>query len=534
MDDDALVRALAEPATYPHAPDEIRHLQTHVSHVFLAGPYVYKLKKPVAFPFLDFSTRARRAEACREELRLNRRLSPAVYLDVLPLTRDDTGRVRLGGPGEPLDHVVWMRRLPAGQMLPALVARDAFTPAMVDALAAHLAAFHARADTGPALARYAEPARLETTFRDTMAAAAPFAGTLAADVDLAIVADFGATFVRRHETLLRARQQAGRIRDGHGDLHAEHVCFVDAPVPAPHGEPLAPGIYVFDCLEFSTALRACDVAAEIAFTVMDLDRLGRRDLARQLAAAYIRASGDDDVALLLPYYVCTRACVRGVVEALATRDAGLAAAERTALADRARQHFALALRAAWQAGGPSLVLCGGPSGSGKTTLAAALAAATGFVHLQSDVVRKERAGVPLDRPAPATAYTPEARAANYAALADAAAQALAAGHGAIVDATFLRRADRERVASAATRRGRPWVLVACDAPDAVVRARLRARDGGSVSDARWDTYLAQRAHTEPLHGEPCIAADCGSTLEASRATALRALWAWSAHGRLGS
>jgi uncharacterized protein len=533
MSQDRVVRALRDPAFYPHCPERVEHVQTHLSHVFLAGPYVYKLKKAVRFSFLDFSTPELRHHFCEEEVRLNRRLSPSVYLGVLPITHEAGGPLRLGASGEAVDHVVWMRRLPADRILLNLVTRGAACADMMAALAARLAAFHRSASEGPEISLQGDPERLVSRWQSVLSGAAPFAGVLLAPEDHEILTDFGPAFIRAHETLLRARQRAGRIREGHGDLHAEHVCFVDTPVEA-EGElqPLEPGIYVFDCIEFSQPLRCNDVAHEIAFLAMDLDSLERPDLARHIVAAYIVAADDPEVPLLLPLYACHLASVRGMVEGLKIAESEVERADREVAAERARRHFALALRYAWTAGGPAVIACAGLSGTGKTTLAAELARTTGFALLGTDTLRKKRAGLAPEAPARAPygegLYTEEARAATYDALVAEVDVALEAGRGVIVDATFIRRADRDRLARAAHRQRRPCIFVACRADEQIVHARLTAREEGrSVSDARWETYMAQRERSEPFGAdEQHLVVDTGDDPPTARAAALRALWQW--------
>jgi aminoglycoside phosphotransferase family enzyme/predicted kinase len=532
MEQTALLRALADPRFYPRPPPSVEHVQTHISHVFLAGAHVYKLKKAVRFSFLDASTPERRRHLCEEEVRLNRRLCPDVYLGVVPIARGPGGRLVLGGTGEVVDHVVHTRRLPADRMLGALLAQGAVRPTMLAALARLLADFHARAATGPEVARHAAPDVLAARMRENVEAARPFVGRLLTAAEHGILADFGPSFLRRHEALLRARQQAGRIREGHGDVHAEHVCFVDAPVAGAPGDPaLAPGIYVYDCIEFSHALRCNDVASEIAFLAMDLEALGHPALAAEFVARYAAAADDPDVHTLLPLYVYDRACVRGKVEGMASVDPALTPADAVAAAERARRHFRLALRAAWRGAGPALVACAGLSGTGKTTLAEGLAAATGFVHLSTDAIRRR------DHPGAAPAsidagpYEPRARAAVYRTLAVEAERALAAGRGVIADATFIRRADREALAAAAARERRPCVFVECRADPGIVRERLGARaNGPALSDARWDTYLVQRVRQEPYgDDEPHFTLDAGAGAAAVRDAALAALWTWREH-----
>ena len=512
-----ILRALADPATYAHAPARVEHVQTHISHVFLAGPYVYKLKKALRLPFVDQSTVALRQALCLEEVRLNRRLAAPVYLGVIPVTRGADGPVRLGGAGEPIDHVVWMRRLPAEAMLAQRITAGCAHPEMMQELAAVLAAFHAAAPRGPDVSAHASPEALHATWDATLALAGRFAGTLLSPAAHRVLAEFGPAFLRTHDTLLRARQRAEHAREGHGDLHASHVYFVDAP-----------GVYIVDCLEFSRPLRCVDVAAELAFTIFDLERLGRRDLGDTLRDAYVGASGDLLLPTVLPYYLVHRACVRGSVDALASDEPEVAAPERHAARERAQAAFAIALRNLWATTAPIAVACCGRSGSGKTVLATALAVATGFDLVSSDRLRKERAGLDPERPAPdpAALYTPAARAANYVALAAEAGRRLAAGRGVIVDATFLRRADRDRLAQAARAQGCRHVFVECRADPVVVRARLAARPPGA-SDASLATYEAQAAETEAFAAdEPHLVVDTSGSRAAALDAALEGLWAW--------
>jgi aminoglycoside phosphotransferase family enzyme/predicted kinase len=516
--DPAVVRALGDPRFYPHRPDAVEHVQTHISHVFLAGPYVYKLKKAVRFPFLDFGTAERRFHFCTEEVRLNRRLAAGVYLDVIPITRDADGALRLGGAGKAVEHVVWMRRLPADRLLVNLLATAAATDEMMDLLARTLATFHASAPSGDDVAAHAAPDSLRARWTEEAEGTAPFVGDLLAVEDHEVLADFGRTFIETHETLLRARQHGDRIREGHGDLHAEHVCFLPPP----------DGVVVFDCIEFSRAFRCNDVASEIAFLAMDLESRDRPDLARRFVAAYAEAAVDPLVSVLLPFYGCYRAGVRGKVEGLASRAADVEPASRDAAAERARGHFALAVRYAWSVGGPAVVACCGLAGTGKTTLARELARTTGFVWTGSDAIRKQQGDRPAVSPYGVGPYDAAAREAVYEALSAEADAALAAGRGIVADATFIRAKDRDRLAAVAAARRCPFVFVECRADERIVRERLEARQStASLSDARWDTYVAQRTEWEPFGpDEPHFAVDTGGPLVPARTAAIRRLWPW--------
>jgi len=524
--------ALADPGFYPHRPERVEHVQTHISHVFLAGPYVYKLKKAVRFSFLDFGTAERRRFFCAEEVRLNRRLALDVYLGVLRVTRESDGRLALEGGGAAVAHLVWMRRLPADRRLVSLVEHGALDAGVLDRLARLLAAFHAGAPTGLDVAGHADPEVLRARCDDTVGGLEPFVGGALAPEEHAILLDFGPSFVRRHEVLLRARQTGGHVREGHGDLHAEHVYDLDVPVPA-IGDlpPLAAGLYLVDCIEFSPSLRCNDVASEVAFLAMDLARLERPDLAARLVAAYAAAAGDPGVHLLVPFYAYHRACVRGLVNLLASAEAEIDAAERAAAVARARRYVRLALRYAWSAGEPAAIAMSGLSGTGKSALAAALADATGFEVVSTDALRKEggraAAAGGAGRPAGADRYTPAARAAVYERLCAVVESRLAAGRSVIADATFLRRAHRDRLQRVGRAARRHVVFLECRADEDAVRRRLMSRDDTALSDARWDTYVGQRSEREPAGAdEPVLVVDTSGDLAAARAAALRVLWRW--------
>jgi len=521
QDQEATIAALRDPRFYPERPSAVEHVQTHISHVFLAGSRVYKLKKAVRLSFLDFATRDARRVFCDEEVRLNRRLAPAVYLGVRRVTRGAGGRLELDGPGEVLDHLVCMRRLPAGRTLAALIEAGTVTPAMLDELAELIARFHAAA---PSCSIVAPLDALAATWRQTLELAAPLVGTALAPELHALLQDHGPAFIQRHASLLHDRVAADRVREGHGDLHAEHIYFIDAPVPATDLPALAPGIYVVDCVEFSLPLRCNDVASEIAFTAMDLRLRGRDDLARAFVQRYATITGDAGIERLLPFYACYRACVRGAVEGIKSREPEVPPAERASALARSRRYFELALQYAWQSEGPAVIACAGLSGSGKSTVAEAVAAATGFELLSTDRLRKETSSGASPAAYGSGRYTPEARDAIYGLLTARAAQALGSGRGVVADATFLRRAQRDRLAAAIASHRARLVFVECRAPEDAVRERLSRRHD-SLSDARWETYVDQRGEYEAFgDDEPHVVIDTGRPFEPW--TALRALWSW--------
>jgi len=481
---------MCRPEFYPRRPANVALVQTHISFVLLADDDVYKLKKPVRFSFLDFSSVERRRHFCHEEVRLNRRLAPDVYRGVVAICRDGDG-YRLGREDDPqaVEYAVHMRRLPAAHMLDWLLAHGQVTPSLIDALAHRIAEFHRHADTGPAVTANGDPAAVWRVLQDNYTAMRPFRdGTIAAADDDAIQA-FARDFLARHDALFRRRQAEGRMRDGHGDLRCEHICCTD-------------GYAIVDCVEFSPQFRYCDVASDIAFLAMDLEYLGHADLAAHLVTRYAAYANDPELPRLEGFYRCYRAYVRGKVGSLKSVEEEVPGAERAAARAAAQRYLALAYRYTWTPT-PALVVIAGLSGTGKSAVATALHDRTGFVHINSDVVRKQLAGVAA-RTAPAGyeagIYSTEMSARTYATMRTAAADYLGAGRGVILDATFQRRDDRAAAEAVAAAHGVPIFFVECRCGEDEVRRRLAQRTvrRDSPSDADWSVYLEQRRRFEPF------------------------------------
>jgi aminoglycoside phosphotransferase family enzyme/predicted kinase len=511
------VRALLRPDTFPHPADDIRLHETHISWVVLAGPYAYKVKKPVNLGFLDFSTVERRAGACAEEVRLNRRLSPDIYLGVVQIV-ERAGEYFVGGPGHPAEPVVQMRRLPDAGMLPNLLADGAVDVRLVRRIARRVAAFHASAATGPGVDEHGSLATVRANWDENFAQMAPFVGRVLPATLNEMIRSYVDRFLTEHAGLFKRRVQEGRIREGHGDLHAASICVVD-------GRPR-----FFDCLEFNPRFRCADVAAEVAFLAMDLTHFGRADLAHAFVDAYLRASGDAELARLLDFYACYRAYVRGKVRCLRLTEPGLTPAEEERTRAEARSYFDLAWSYAGGLTRPMLVVTMGLPASGKSSLARALAGRLGFVHLSSDVVRKQLAGLrPTERGGGAMnegLYTPAATRQTYAALRRRAARWLRLGRSVVLDATYGRAEERAAVRHLATRLGVPLTIFLCRVDEATILARLAARDqnAGEISDARLEHWPALRgAFSEPDEITDVVAVDSGASVERAVEEALVAL-----------
>jgi uncharacterized protein len=334
------VRALLRPEAYAHRADELCLRETHASWVILAGAYAYKIKKPVDLGFLNFSTIERRAADCVDEVRLNRRLCPDVYRGVVDVSMRD-GTFFLGGPGRSVEPSVWMRRLPESGMLPNLLARGQADTRLVQRIARHLADFHSTAATGPGVDEFGSLATVRANWDESFAQMVPFLGRTISGETNAAISTWVERFLSEQAALLERRVSGGRIRDGHGDLHASSICV--------EGERL----HLFDCLQFAPRFRCADVTAEVAFLAMDLEHYGRADLSAAFADEYVRTSGDDEMLRLLDFYVCYRAYVRGKVRSLRLAQTSPRSSEGEELVQEARGYFDLAL-AYTKAGQPVL------------------------------------------------------------------------------------------------------------------------------------------------------------------------------------
>jgi aminoglycoside phosphotransferase family enzyme/predicted kinase len=512
-DPDALLAWLAQPSSYPHPVERVEHVQTHISHVFLAGAYAYKLKKPVRFDFVDFSTLAQREAACYEEVRLNRRLAPHTYLDVVPVRQSAEEGFAWRGDGPVVEWLVQMRRLPAERTLAELHRRGSLTPEHIDALAARLAEFY-RQQPPRKLSGAEYLARCRRHVQDNRRVLLGYVPDLPS---LVVHRVHGAQLLRmalRPQWLMQ-RVAQGRIVEGHGDLRPEHICFT---------EPLE----VFDCLEFSAELRQLDVADELAFLMAECDSLGASWVGPRLWEAFHRAYDDTADRELLAFYQAYRACVRAKVAAL--RGSQLSGAPRQAALAQARAYLAWADAYAAPLLAPWLLVVGGVAGSGKSTLAAALAEHCGAAVLRTDVVRRQRFSV-IDAPPPGAAspvppsseelYTSQARQEVYEALFRQAAAWLAQKVTVILDGTFSTAESIQGVLRLQDRHAAFVLAIQCDCPPDVARQRIaqRHRAGHDASQAEPEVHDVQRRTWQPWpHTLPQIRLDTCQPLEAQVAT----------------
>ena len=486
MDLERLIEILSDPRAYPHPCEAVEVHQTHISAVFLAGPYAYKIKKPLNLGFLDFGTLEKRHHYCLEEVRLNRRLAPGVYLGVLPITAHQ-GEIRVDGAGQVIEWAVWMERLPQEATLKERLARSEAAPDLFDALARKLAQFHAQAQSGEHISTCG---RWEVVARNARENFEQSAGHVGTTVSRAVF-DRSRELTERALVALRplidTRARRGVPRDTHGDLHLDHV--YSFPDRAPPDDLIA-----VDCIEFNERFRYGDPVGDTAFLVMDLLYSDRRDLARRFSSAYFQASGDAEGASLLPLYTAYRAAVRGKVEGLEVFETEVSAAEKDRALVAARAHWLVGLGCLeTPSRRPCLVCVGGLPGTGKSTLSRGLAESAGFEEIRSDVVRKELAGLAPGAGAPASfgegIYSPDWDRRTYTEVLQRAEERLFRGGRVLVDASFREEATRQAFLDAARRSGVPGLLLLCEAAPGRVRERLAARKG-DASDADWSVYLA--------------------------------------------
>ena len=488
LDHAALVDALSEPTFYDYPVDEVRFLQTHISSVFLTGSFVYKLKKPVNFGFLDYSTIELREQNCRAEVALNRRLAPSVYVDAVPITLDGD-KATLNGDGEVIDWVVVMRELDGNLLGTEVLARGELTESHMDALVDVLVPFYTSAATGEGIDNFGSVEAVKFNTDENFSQTEAYVGKLVSRDRFEHIRDWTNSFFAQHGELFERRIAEGRTRESHGDLHLRNIFFEDQPV-------------IFDCIEFNERLRCGDVAVDIAFLAMDLDFNGRQDLSKHFIDRYVEVSGDTELTEMLDFYKCYRAYVRGKIACFTSTDPALDGASKRAQRNLARRYFGLAYEYAGGTRRPSLVVLYGLMGTGKTSVARYLRESYGWHVLSTDAVRKQISGVGENTrvyvPYNEGLYSPEMNARTYAEVCDRAENLLWGGFSVIVDGAFKRQSEREPVIEAArrTRARLVFIETTCGADEQHTRLEGRQQHD-TRSDGRVELMEQQRGDFEP-------------------------------------
>ncbi len=488
-----LIKALHQSDCYDHAVGQIRHLETHISHLLLTGSYAYKLKKPLNLGFLDFSTLEQRRFYCEEEVRLNRRLAPEDYLAVVAI-RGSLAAPRIKGEGPVLDYAVKMRQFDPDATLDRLDDMGQLTARHVDAIAAALASFHGKVDTASADSSFGKAESIWAPQEQNFAQLASCTAGGEAQPLLEALRRWSTAEHARlaHEFEQRSAQRF--VRECHGDLHLGNMVWRDDE------------LLIFDCIEFNPDLRWIDVMSELAFCYMDLMQRGHQDLATRLLNRYLERSGDYAGLTVLRYYAVYRAMVRAKVAYIRARQPGQAEHE----AGREGQLGLAYLRLADQLTRPPqarLIITHGLSGSGKTTFSQDLLERLGAICLRSDVERKRLAG--LDALARTGAgveegiYGRDFSRRTYGHLAYLAERLLHAGWTVLVDATFIARWQRELLHHVAGACRVPFHILDFSVSPEELRQRVKARSAGGMdaSEADVDVLEKQLKSQEPLTAE---------------------------------
>ncbi|HGM5583186.1 TPA: AAA family ATPase [Pseudomonas putida] len=487
----ALISALQNPALYPHAVEGFQLIETHISWVLLTGEYAYKIKKPMNFGFLDFTGLDQRRHFCNEELRLNQRLTEGLYLEVLPIT-GSAEAPQLGGEGEPIEYALKMRQFPQDQMLSTLQANGELNAGHIDQMARQIAEFHLQAPKVAVDHPLGTPDAVMAPVEQNFEQIRPFLTDKADLQQLDALQAWARSSFERLHALLEARKANGFIRECHGDIHLGNATLIDGKV------------VIFDCIEFNEPFRLTDVYADTAFLAMDLEDRGLKCLARRFISQYLELTGDYEGLELLNFYKAYRALVRAKVALFSLSPDADGVQRATTL--RTYRNYANLAESYSAIPSRLLAITHGVSAVGKSHVAMRLVESLGAIRVRSDVERKRLFG---EQPSQSSGqlqagiYDQEASTATYQRLNKLAATILHAGFPVVLDATYLKREQRKAVAEVASSTGVPFLILDCQAPEAVIISWLEQRQSENVdpSDATLEVVKAQQASRDPLDEE---------------------------------
>lgn len=481
-----LLKALQNPDLYDHPVSGFTVIETHISWVLLTGDYVYKIKKPVNFGFLDYSSLERREHFCHEEVRLNRRLAPDLYLGVVPVHGTETAP-SLISDGPTIEYMVKTRQFQQQDLLGNLQRAGALTNEHIDSLATRLASFHLEIDHAPLGSPWGEPEKLHEPVADNFVHIRPLLSETNDLAQLDQLEQWAHTTFQRLIPQLAQRKAEGFVRECHGDIYLDNVTLIKGQVT------------LFDGIEFNEAFRWTDVMADVAFMVMDLEDRGLMQSAQRFLNGYLEQTGDYAGLALLDYYKAYRAMVRAKVALLRLTQEGVSDSERQEVLARYHSYTDLAERYTHVPLRFGL-LTHGISGSGKSTVALHLVEELGAIRIRSDVERKRLFGAQGAGKLDAGLYAPEQSEQTYARLASLASQILAAGYPVIVDATNLKQAQRGVLRQAVEDQGAPCLILQCEVPLETIEGWMQKRreDGRDPSDGDITVARQQKEHAEAL------------------------------------
>ncbi len=481
MDLAQLIEELSRPRAYPFPVDEVEVHQTHISAVFLAGSFAYKLKKPVQLGILNFSTLEKRKHYCEEEVHLNRRLAPEVYLGVVPVTIQQE-KLQVEGEGEIVEWAVKMKRLPQEATLERRLLRKEVKPEAIQSLAGKIAGFHKSAASNQHIAEFGRFEIVARNALENFEQSRNQIGTTISEVVWQRLKELTERELEKNRPLIEKRAVQGIPRDTHGDLHLDHVYLFPEEYP-PND------LVIVDCIEFNERFRFADPVADMAFLVMDLIFHHRQDLAAIFSQAYFQASEDQEGKKLLPFYSSYRAAIRGKVKGMELTEKEIPKEEQQAALKKSRAHWLLALgELEIPLRKPCLLLLGGLPGSGKSTLGKAIAQKAGFSIIRTDEVRKQLVGIKPEEAASPEHYSQEWTERTYGECLHRAEKVLFEGKRVLLDGNFWAENKRQMFLEMAKTWGVPSVFFLCQADPKVVQQRLENRQG-DASDATWDVHV---------------------------------------------
>jgi aminoglycoside phosphotransferase family enzyme/predicted kinase len=478
----ALIQQMLQPGFYPHPVQEpIQLIQTHVSYVLLTGDYVYKLKKPVNFGFLDFSTLEKRQHFCQEELRLNQRGAAELYLEVLPITLQDEQYI-LAGTGEAVEYAIKMCQFPQDTLLSSLFAEGKLNETDLEELGRVVAQYHAKTETNDYIRSFGEVAQVRAAFDENYEQTEKYIGGPQTQGQFDETKAYTDRFFAEREDLFQRRIANNYIRECHGDLHLRNICLWQDK------------ILLFDCIEFNEPFRFVDVMFDVAYAVMDLEAQQRPDLSNAYLNTYLEQTGDWEGLEVLPIYLNRQSYVRAKVTSFLLDDPSVPAAVKEEASKTAAQYYKLA----WEYTKPKqgkLILMSGLSGSGKSTTAKYIARQAGAIHIRSDAVRKHLGGISLYERGGDDLYTPEMTQKTYARLLNLGIILANQGNTVILDAKYDKQELRQEAIAQAEKHQLPLQIIYCTAPLEVIQERLTNRTG-DIADATVDLLASQLKQTE--------------------------------------
>jgi hypothetical protein len=487
---------LEDPVLYGPEVDSVTVLQTHISYVVLTGRYAYKIKKPVDFGFLDFSTLEKRKYYCEEEIRLNRRLCPDIYLEIMSLTKKN-GELRINGDGDIVEYAVKMKEFPQEKIMTNLLKQEAVTPDIIDDICTILIKFYQSKEQPQERTMYGDMDTVKQNTDENFEQTRQVVDVTIPENVYNYIKITTELFYQKRGDVFERRKKQDKIRDCHGDLHSGNIVILDDK------------ICIFDCIEFNKRFRYTDVASDIGFLAMDLDFLNHFYLSSLLIKRYVEESTDAGIFEVLNFYKSYRAYVRGKVLGFRLNDSNLREEEKREILETTQRYFSLShyytqlFSLDVKDKGPVVFVVCGLTGTGKSTIARKLSVDYHAHQINTDVVRKEMEGLkkyekhhdPFDR----GLYTPERRDRVYQLVFEKAEGLLNQGENVVLDATFQKKEHRNQAKKLAERAAARFLIIQCICPDEIVKQRLIERaKSKSISDGRWEIYQEQKDVFEPF------------------------------------